>query len=88
MTICEAIDSGIRFVRKRGWESHNYVELPPKLPNGLHGPWAKVGVCDPDGVPVPAEYDLEVPVFLGDIDDGADDWEPADIKDRPSSTAP
>ena len=41
MTIREALQSRIRFVRMPTWEPSAYIELP-LLEDGGHGPWATV----------------------------------------------
>lgn len=41
MTITEAMEKGIRFVRLPHWEPTAHIELPI-LPGGMSGPWAIV----------------------------------------------
>jgi hypothetical protein len=40
MTAREAIEKGIRLVRLPYWSEPTYLELPKRLPDGTHGPWA------------------------------------------------
>jgi len=58
VTAREAIEKGIRRVRLLRWNKWTYLELPPKLSDGTHGPWAHlydpIGCCvlrsHPEGV--------------------------------------
>ncbi len=60
MTIHEALDRGIRFVRLPHWEPTAHIELPI-LPNGQHGPWAIV-----------RDVTGEQTVFIGGLRDDTD----------------
>lgn len=72
MTLREAMEKGVRFVRGRSWRTGNYLEMPA-MRDGYHGPWAKLGIHNPDGVIAP---DTEVPILFTGIDLDKDDYEP------------
>jgi hypothetical protein len=41
MTLRQAFEQGIRFVRRSNWAfDDDHLELPPVDENGYHGPWA------------------------------------------------
>lgn len=54
MTAREAIEKGIRDVRMPYWNEFSWLELPPRLKDGTHGPWANL--YDPIGASVMQDH--------------------------------
>ncbi len=76
MTVSEAIDKGIGFIRKPEWNQHARLELV-KAADGTQGPWTTLHDIDPaadeqaDGqIPIQA-----IDILLSHADDGEGDWE-------------
>lgn len=75
MTIKEAIEKRVKFVRKPYWNRLARLEMPVYLENGMHGPWTylhDLGFSKGDP-------EMErTPIFLDHADDKLDDWLEAD----------
>lgn len=65
MTLREAIDLGVRRVRKPYWHPTGFWELPGKE-GGLHGVWCTLH----------DELGREQPILFFEAEDGESDWEP------------
>lgn len=70
MTIGEAINRDVRFIRKPAWNPYARLELV-KAPDETQGPWVKLHDIDPDGQILNGTTDIS----LFQADDGMDDWE-------------
>jgi hypothetical protein len=71
MTAREAIEKGIRLVRLPHWNPWTYLELPPRLPDGTHGPWANL--YDPVSSSIPTNPPaFPLPILFPDWDDDDD----------------
>jgi len=81
MTITEALDKGVKRVRKPEWAKSESLELPPMLPNGRHGPWFTLRgiVFDASG----SLIEKETPLLFFQADDKASDWEECNSETRP-----
>lgn len=76
MTVSEAIDKGVGFIRKPAWNPYARLELT-KDPDGTQAPWARLHDIDPaivqaDDEQVPIR---RIDILLSHADDGKDDWE-------------